>query len=110
MYKLEEVQKYLAEILDANRIKYLHEMISNPHLRVNSEDKKWVAYTTQASENQTVINAIKEILADHKILWQTIKDDAIEAIDKTGQMFESSNIKMKHRIPFYVLVLDQIIE
>lgn len=110
MYKLEEVQKYLAEVLSADRVKYLHEMISNPHLRVNSEDKKWVAYTTQASENQTVINAIKEILADHKILWQTIKNDAIEAIDKTGQMFENSNIKMKPRIPFYVLVLDQIIE
>lgn len=110
MYKLGEVQEYLSEVLNANRVEYLYEMISNPHLRVNSKDKKWVAYVTQASEDQTVVDAIKEILAKHQIAWQSIKNDAIEAIDKTGDMFVNYNVDMKPRIPFYVLVLDQIIE
>jgi len=110
MYKLEEVQEFLDNVLDSDRVEELYEMISNPHLRVNSKDKKWVAYVTQASEDQTVVDAIKEILAKHQIAWQIIKDDAIEAINKTGNMFVESDIKMKPRIPFYVLVLDQIIK
>lgn len=110
MVELDEVQKYLSKVLNINRVEYLYSLISNPQVRVNSKDKQWVAYETQASENQTVIDAIKEILADHQIAWATIKNDAIEAINKTGKMFEDSNINLKPRIPFYVLVLDKILE
>jgi len=109
MYKLEEVQIYLKNILDADRVEELYNMISNPHLRVNDDDKKWVAYTTQASENKTVVDAMKEILATKQFLWIVMKDKVIDAINKTGELFEENDIKKKHRIPFYVLVLDQLV-
>ena len=109
MYELKEVQEYLKNSLDKDRVEKLYNMISNPHLRVNSEDKKWVAYSTQASENKTVEDAMKEILATNQSLWIVMKDTVIDAIDRTGKMFEESDIKMKPRIPFYVLVLNQLV-
>lgn len=109
MYKLDEVQKYLKNVMKADRVEELYNMIPNPQVRVNSDDKKWVAYTTQASENKTVVDAMKEILAIKQFLWTIKEDQVIAAIDKVGEMFESSEIKMKPRIPFYVLVLDQLV-
>ena len=39
MHKLKEIQKYLKDVLEADRIEFLYTMISNPHLRINSEDQ-----------------------------------------------------------------------
>ena len=109
-YLLGDVQDYLKDILTPSRIDELYSMISNPEVRVNSNDKKWVAYTTQASENKTVFDAIREILGDNQVVWAMKKLNVIAAIDKVGTMFESDDVKMKPRIPFYILVLDFVVD
>ena len=112
LHSLSKVQDCLKGELALNRIEKLYNMISNPDIRVNSDDKRWVAYTTQASENTTVVEAMKEILEREveQFHWKLYRETVIEAIDRVGEKFEHDNIKMKPRIPFYVLVLDQLIE
>lgn len=115
MYKIDEVTDYIQQTMKINlsdkRILELYNMISNPRVRVNNDDKKWVAFASQASENKTVVDAMKEILEavlrDYN--WEIIKDFVIEKIDEVGKVFVNKNIKFKPRIPFYVLVLDRVI-
>ncbi len=114
MYEFSEVRKYLlwhfgAEISD-NRIKQCYDLISNPAMRVNSDDKKWVAYTSQASENVTVVEAIRIILIDNLPSTQLPLQFEIEsAVNTVGELFEEQSIRNKPRIPFYVLVLNKLI-
>ena len=112
IYQLDEIIQYFDEkisTLDEERIKKLYKLISNPHLRVNSNDKQWVAYNTQASEDNTVVNAICEILDYSKLKCITKQDDIINAVDNTGELFNGLAIQMKPRIPFYILVLDELV-
>lgn len=114
MYKLDEVTTYIQDEMNQNltseRIKRLYNMIDNHSVRVNNNDKKWVAFVSQASENQTVVDAMKEILENvvKNFDWELLKDFVIETIDDVGEIFVSKNIKLKPRIPFYVLTLDRI--
>lgn len=109
-YLLKDVQVYLESILTPLRIDELYKMIPNISVRINDPDKKWVAYTTQASENKTVVEAIRNILGIKEFLWIIKKDQVVEAINKVGTIFESHEVKMKPRIPFYILVLDQLVD
>ncbi|MDX4069847.1 MULTISPECIES: hypothetical protein [Arcobacteraceae] len=110
MHELKDVQEYLSKILSKERVEECYNLISNPQNRVNSPDKKWVAYETQASENQTVVNAIQEILVNNLPSWSIpLLNDIKKAVDEVGILFENSNIEMKPRIPFYVLVLNKLI-
>ncbi|WP_428737428.1 hypothetical protein [Sulfurimonas sp.] len=115
MYKLDEVKQYIEEnikgFFEYDKIEPLYNMISNPEKRVNDDDKKWVAYVTQASEDRTVVNAMKEILEIEEVDWiLTEKKKVIEAVDKVGEIFINLDIEMKPRIPFYVLVLNELVE
>jgi hypothetical protein len=115
MYELDEVKQYIEEHIKSfseyDKIEPLYNMISNPAKRVNDDDKKWVAYVTQASEDTTVINAMKEILEIEEIDWIVReKEEVIEAVNAVGKVFTDLNIKMKPRIPFYVLVLNELVD
>ena len=46
MHELKDVQEYLSKILSKERVEECYNLISNPQNRVNSPDKKWVAYET----------------------------------------------------------------
>lgn len=103
MYKLEEVQEYLKELSITNvRIKECYNLISNPANKVNTEDKKWVA-CEQEHEKITVVDAIDDIL-DKKYATSNILD----AVTSTCAQF--AKVSHKHRIPFYVLVIDKLID
>ncbi len=102
MHTLEEVQDYLSNLSISNaRIKECYDLISNPASRVNTEDEKWVA-CEQEHEKATVVEAIDEIL-DEKYSTSNI----LEAVTSTCSQF--AKVSHKHRIPFYVLVIDKLI-
>ena len=112
IFELEDIQSYLKEIesgLSEERIEECYERISNPFVRINDKNKKWVAYVTKASEDETVVKAMREILAIKDFMWIIKEAGVIKAVDEVGEIFQNKNIKMKHRIPFYVLVLDKLI-
>ena len=113
IYKLEEIIAYFDEYLntlDEERIEELYNLISSPHVRVNDQDKQWVAFVTQATEDKTVYDAICKIL-DHSITNCILKRNKIEnAINATGEYFQAQEIKMKPRIPFYIMVLDELVD
>ena len=103
MYTLDEVQEYLSDLAITNdRIKECYDLIDDPKSRVNTEDKKWVA-CEQEHEKATVVDAIDEIL-DERYATSVI----LEAVIATCKQFE--NVSHKHRIPFYVLVIDKLID
>lgn len=114
MYKLDEVLEFFKNELGAEndeRITELYNMISNPHLRVNDNDKQWVAYVTQDSENKTVEDAMKAILDVNAIDWILTEEKKVkEAIKTTGNLFINNGIKNKPRIPFYIMVLDELVD
>lgn len=91
MYRLDEVTQYIKENIkgfyEYERIEPLYRMISNPQERVNSNDKKWIAYETQASEDNTVVEAMKEILEYKDFRWIIEKDKVIETVNRVGDMF-----------------------
>lgn len=112
MYKLNEIIEFFHEelgIIDSDeRIEEMYDLISNPHLRVNDDDKQWVAFSSEDSENKTVEDAMKEILDYGDFTWEINKDNVVDKISKVGNIFIENNIKMKPRIPFYIMVLDEI--
>lgn len=116
IYKLEDVKKYIKDNIitgtsytneTVERIEECYNLISNPFNRVNDDDKQWVAYTTQASEDVTVVDAIEEILKQNN--YDRTREVIIETVNEVGEMFESLGIELKPRIPFYVFVLDSLI-
>lgn len=114
MYELEEVTQYIKDNIEGfyeyDRIEPLYNMISNPQVRVNSKDKQWVAYKTQASEDNTVVEAMKEILDYKEFRWIIEKENVIEAVNSVGDIFSNLGITHKPRIPFYILVLSELVE
>lgn len=108
MYELEEVKKYLKDILDEDRIEQCYNLITNPELRVNTRDKKWVA-CEQSSELTRVFNAICEILNINENERNNLQDSFMEIIQDVCLQFVNWQETFKPRIPFYVLVLDKII-
>lgn len=113
LYKLNEVKKFFENeinVINEEQIETLYNKISNPYLRVNDDDKQWVAYVTQDSENETVEKAIKEILGISEEIWLSSYQRKVkEAIKIVGNVMIEKNIHNKPRIPFYILVLDEII-
>jgi len=112
MYELDEINDFfntkdLYEITN-DRIEELYNLISNSSLRVNTEDEEWVAFSSQDSENKTVENAIKKIMAYGKATWLIKKHEIQTIINEVGQIFVDADIKKKPRIPFYIMVLDKI--
>ena len=86
-------------------------MISNPQKRVNDDDKQWVAYSTDVSENDTVVEAMEKILNLPAINWILIDKDKVKAaIIKVGDEMVERNIKNKPRIPFYILLLNKVVK
>jgi len=112
MYELNEIIEFFHEKLDGiysdERIEEMYELISDPHLRVNDDDKQWVAFSSQDLENKTVEDAMKEILGYGNFRWSIEKDNIVAKINKVGNIFIENNIKMKPRIPFYIMVLDEL--
>lgn len=105
MYKLDEIKEFLKEFtITDKRIEKLYEMISNPQNRVNSDDKQWVA-TTSESERTTVYSAIETILDDSKISY--LSSSVVAAFKVVSEDLERLN--KKPRIPFYILMLDQLV-
>lgn len=100
MYKLEEVQKYLEELLTKERVKQCYSQITNPQQRVNSDDKKWVACSTEHEVESVYVGLVD-------IAGSSTKEKVIDAIKKTCKQFDK--VTHKHRIPFYVLVLDKLL-
>jgi hypothetical protein len=112
MYELDKIIQYFDEkisTIEEERIKQLYNFISNPHVRVNSSDKQWVAYDSQPSEDKTVLKAICEILDYGTFRCQIKEDDIVNAINNTGELFDGLGIRMKPRIPFYILVLNELV-
>jgi len=111
IYRLEDIIEYFNEklqhILDEERIEELYNLISNPQLRVNSEDKQWVAFATQATEDTTVHDAIRKILSEANCA--SVVEDINNAINLTGEYFQALNITHKPRIPFYIMVLNELV-
>lgn len=112
MYELNEILEFFHEKLDRiysdERIEEMYELISNPHIRVNDNNKQWVAFSSKDSENKTVEDAMKEILGYGDFRWSIEKDNIVAQINKVGNIFIENNIKMKPRIPFYIMVLDEL--
>ncbi|MGB3751530.1 MAG: hypothetical protein WA945_08175 [Arcobacteraceae bacterium] len=111
MYELIDVIDYMKErdllVIDENRVELLYTGIENPSAHVKTRDELYIAYETDASENTTAVNAILKIandMADSVITKDMIKD----CVDEIGILFEEKSIKMKPRIPFYILVLSKI--
>lgn len=114
MHELEDVQEYIDDkfsgLYDEDRVEYLYKKISNPHLRVKTRDELWVAYITQASEDTTAVNAIRKILNIDDFDWRLKEKERVEKIiDEVGDQFALLRITHKTRIPFYILVLDELI-
>ena len=112
MYKLNEIIEFFhdeeLEIISDERIEEMYNLISNPDIRVNDDDKQWVAFSSQNSEVETVGEAIKEILGYDDFRWFIKKDNIVAKINKVGNIFIENNIKMKPRIPFYIMVLNEL--
>jgi len=113
MTDLEEIQEYILNDLrmSANitesRIKKLYDIIPNIEMRVNDDDKKYVACVTEDYENSTVFKAIQILIKDE--LKKTVsKLVLIDAIKEVCRRFQKLKINNKPRIPFYILVLDKV--
>lgn len=105
MTDLKEIQKYLINVIESNRVEKLYNLIQNIPGRVNTQDKRWVACISQEQENTTVINAINEILKLNNLA--TIDKTLLHnSINDVCTFFQQNNIVDKPRIPFYILVLD----
>lgn len=107
MHELEDVQDYLSNLSITNdRIEYCYDLIPEPEKRVDDLDEKWVA-CLQDHEKDTAYKAVKKIVIKYD---STINDESIkDARDRTCKQFKKVNTKMKHRIPFYVLMIDKLI-
>ena len=106
MHILSEVQDYLKEVLSASRVKECYDLISYPELRINTDDKLLVA-CQEDHELAAVTTAIYQILVDNNL---TTDQDAIESsVSEICTYFTSQDVHDKHRIPFYILVLDELI-
>lgn len=102
MYELTKVQAYLKDLSITNeRIKECYNLIDDPKSRVNTNDRKWVA-CEQDHEVRTVVAAMDEIL-NEKYTTSAITT----AVERTCNQFK--DVTHKHRIPFYVLVIDKLI-
>lgn len=107
MHELEDVQEYLEKLSISNdRIEQCYDLISVPEKRVDDPDEKWVA-CSQDHEKDTAYRAVKKIVTafDSTIDNASIKD----ARDRTCKQFKDVKTKMKHRIPFYVVMIDKLI-
>ncbi len=107
MYKLQEVQDYLKKLkITEERIEECYNLIPDPEERVNDQDEMWVACTVD-HEKSSAYKAIKKIVNsfDTTITDQSIKDSR----DVTCDQFKNLKLRMKHRIPFYVIMLDKLI-
>lgn len=103
---IEEVIKFLKNNnFDINEIniKKKFNSIDNIEQRVNTPDKQWVA-CEQTHEVTTVVNAIKHIISPAKPTNPTVE----EVVETTCEEFQSKNIDKKPRIPFYVVVLNNL--
>lgn len=114
IYTLSDVKEYLKDnsfTISDERVKKCYDYIYAPYSRVNDEDKKWIAYSTQEYEKEAAIKAIKKIL-DHssiKYTAETIIGHITNKVDEVGKLFETKKITHKSRIPFYVLVLHKLL-
>lgn len=105
MYRLNEVKEFLEEFaITDEKIEKLYKMISNPQNRVNSDDKQWVA-TTSENEKATVYSAIETILDDSKIVYSS--SYVVQAFEVVSE--DLKHLNKKPRIPFYILMLDQLV-
>ena len=104
MYRFDEVQKYLANLMTGSRVKKCYDLISKPKLRVNTEDKKWVN-CLKDHELESITNDIMVIL-NFESEKQLIVEKKVKEVCK---IFSNRNAVNKHRIPFYVLVINQLI-
>jgi uncharacterized membrane protein len=78
---------------------------------VNDNDKQWVAYVTQEDENQTVENAIQSILDISDLDWILTEEKKVkDAIKFVGNLLVQKQIHNKPRIPFYIMVLDRLVD
>ena len=93
--------------INQNRIEECYNLISNPFNRVNDDDKRYVAYVTQASEDTTAVDAIAEILNENGYISN--REDIIEIVNNVGEFFQAKGIRLKERIPFYVLAIGMLI-
>lgn len=113
MIDLEEIQSYIINDLRMNgritesRIKRLYDIIPDKDMRINDDDKKFVACVTENYENSTVYKAIKKLIKEDirkNVLDSTIRD----AVKDTCVRFRNLQINDKPRIPFYILVLNKV--
>jgi hypothetical protein len=107
MHELKDVQEYLKKLsISDERIEQCYNLISEPERRVDDPDEQWVA-CTEDHELDTAYKAVKKILLkyDSTIDATSIKNSR----DRTCEQFKKVNLKMKHRIPFYVLMIDKLI-
>jgi hypothetical protein len=112
MYTLIEVKKYFEsqgfdkKTYTPERIAELYKMISDAIPRVNDLDKKWVA-CSEDYEKDTAHIAIKEIISEYD---STIDIHAIQfAMEHACNVFKEKDLQMKHRIPFYIVMMDILI-
>lgn len=121
IYKLEDIKEYFLEIftettdyefiINDNRIEELYKLIYAPYVRVNDNDKKWIAYSSQDHERNLAIKSIKNILDDNSISYtnDTIVAHITNNVDQVGKIFDKNSISHKPRIPFYILVLNKLL-
>lgn len=104
--ELEDVKIWLKEnglsVSNETRLKECYNHITNPSKRANSKDKQWVACGDD-SELLTVTNAIDKVTSD-----KYTKGDVELAVACT--CIEFLEIHQKPRIPFYVKVLDELLD
>ncbi len=107
MHELEDVQEYLNKLsISDERIEQCYNLISTPERRVDDPDEQWVA-CTEKHELDTAYKAVKKIVLQYD---STIDDLSIkDARDRTCKQFKKVSFKMKHRIPFYVVMIDKLI-
>ncbi|MDX4069134.1 hypothetical protein [Aliarcobacter skirrowii] len=111
IHTLSDVKEYLQDnsfSITDDRIKKCYDLIPNPEVRVNSDDKQWVACVTQDFEEQTTIDAIAKIFSKDRDLLTD--EDIKEQAEEVCKIFKRKEISHKPRIPFYVLMIDRIIK
>jgi len=108
MTTLSEIENYLKDLdITKSRIKLCYDIIPNKERRVDDADEMWVACATQDHENDTAYKAIKKIINTYD---STISNEDIKnSRDRVCKQFKKVKIKNKHRIPFYILMLDKLI-
>lgn len=112
LYQIEDVKKFCnieKFAITENEIETAYKKIPDPKKRINNGNKQWLIFDKENDIHTEIEKELKEILGVNEAIWVVVfKDNIKKAINKIGKLMIDRKIHQKPKIPFYVLVLNEL--